>query len=111
MAAAFPRRWRSTAADPLGLTRRQRALAELLASGLSRPAAARVMGISPATAMRHSQGVYRALGVHSRAELVERLRAARPALSEPFARELSDDECAWELDVRTYGKTDSEAVP
>lgn len=100
--AAYPRQQRATRADPLRLTRRQRMLAELLASGLSRPAAARAMGISPATAMRHSQGVYRALGVHSRAELVAKLQAAQPALSEPFAREMSDDECAWELDIRTW---------
>ncbi len=102
MAAAFPRRQRSTAADPLGLTRRQRQVATLLQLGLSGPEAARFLGCAYQTLRRHTKALYRALDVHSRAELVAKLQAAQPALSEPFARELSDDEHAVELDVRSW---------
>lgn len=99
--AHYPRRLSATRRDPLGLTPRERQVAGMLCMALDGPAVARSLGCAYSTLRRHTKAVYRKLGVHSRAELVARLRAAEPALSEPFVREMSDDEHAFELDVRT----------
>ncbi|MEO7327225.1 MAG: LuxR C-terminal-related transcriptional regulator, partial [Minicystis sp.] len=57
------------------LTPRQRQVAELLVtSGLSFKHLAQRLGVSEATVRKHAENVYRLLGVHSRAELAERLK-------------------------------------
>lgn len=52
------------------LSPRERELLELLARGMSRKEAARVMGISPNTVAEYVQGIYRKLQVRSRGEAV-----------------------------------------
>jgi DNA-binding CsgD family transcriptional regulator len=57
------------------LTSRQREVGLLLAgTGLSFKQIAEALGVSEATARKHGENVYRALGVHSRAELATLLR-------------------------------------
>jgi DNA-binding CsgD family transcriptional regulator len=60
---------------PLGLSRRQTEVLALLAGGAGVEAIARDLFISPATVRKHLEHIYARLGVHSRAEAVERARA------------------------------------
>jgi DNA-binding NarL/FixJ family response regulator len=66
--------------DPAGNSRlspRERELLELLARGMSRKEAARVMGISPNTVAEYVQGIYRKLQVRSRGRAVFEALQAR----------------------------------
>ena len=60
---------------PLGLSHRQAEVLALLATGAGVEALARDLFISPATVRKHIEHIYTRLGVHSRAEAVERARA------------------------------------
>ena len=60
----------------LGLTRRQAEVLALLAGGAGVDAIARELYISPATVRKHLEHVYARLGVHTRAEAIERARSA-----------------------------------
>ncbi len=51
------------------LSERERQVAEALAAGLSRPAVAQQLGLSPHTVVTLSQRIYTKLGIRSRAEL------------------------------------------
>ena len=86
----------STKADPLGLTRRERQVAELL-GWASVSTVAATLGIADATVVRHRQGIYRKLRISTRDEL--RGWMALSGLSEPFEAEL--DRAAHDLDPRT----------
>jgi DNA-binding NarL/FixJ family response regulator len=57
-------------AAPPSLSPRERTLLELLARGMSRKEAARVMAISPFTVAEYVQSIYRKLSVRSRGEAV-----------------------------------------
>jgi len=59
------------------LSPRERELLELLARGMSRKEAARVMGISPNTVAEYVQGIYRKLQVRSRGRAVFEALQAR----------------------------------
>lgn len=61
----------------LGLTRRQAEVALGLVAGEANAEIARRLGIAPATVKKHLEGVYRALGVGSRAAAVARVLARR----------------------------------
>lgn len=76
----------ATKADPLGLTPRERQVAELL-GWCDTPTTAATLGIAPATVARHRKGIFRKLGVRDRHELRARLclQALTVELSEPFA--------------------------
>lgn len=58
------------------LSQRERQVAEALAAGLSRPAVARQLGLSPHTVITLSQRIYAKFGIRSRAELA-RVMASR----------------------------------
>jgi len=58
------------------LSERERQVAEALADGLSRPAVARRLGLSPYTVVTLSQRIYAKFGIRSRAELA-RVMASR----------------------------------
>ncbi|EGF93002.1 response regulator [Asticcacaulis biprosthecium C19] len=58
------------ASPPSPLSAREQQLLELIAQGLSRKEAARVMGISPYTVAEYIQGIYRKLSVRSRGAAV-----------------------------------------
>ncbi|ESQ74181.1 response regulator transcription factor [Asticcacaulis sp. AC402] len=60
----------SVAAPASPLSAREQQLLELIAQGLSRKEAARVMGISPYTVAEYIQGIYRKLSVRSRGAAV-----------------------------------------
>lgn len=64
--------------DPLGLTRREREIAELLAAGLSNPEIAGRMHRSEHTVAHHVSALLTKLGVSSRAQVAARLKD-RPA--------------------------------
>lgn len=118
--------------DPLGLTKSERGICLLLASGMSKREVAAATGAPYQTICSHVKHVYRKLDVHRLPELRERLYAAgfdRPAAVQAppaptpleraltAARELvaaleemrskgdewSLDRHAFELDVRTLG--------
>lgn len=76
----------ATKADPLGLTQRERQVAELL-QWLPVAEVARRLGIADATVVRHRQGIYRKLRISTRHEL--RGWMALHQLSEPFAVEVA----------------------
>jgi DNA-binding CsgD family transcriptional regulator len=57
----------------LGLTERERAMAELIGRGLSNKEIASELGISPATVRTHIYNLYRKVGAGSRVELLNRL--------------------------------------
>lgn len=61
-----------TLADRYGLTRREATVAELVALGLSNSSIAVELHISPHTARRHTENVFRKVGVTSRAALAAR---------------------------------------
>lgn len=61
------------AADSLGLTERERAMAELIARGLANKEIASELGISPATVRTHIYNLYKKVGARSRVELLNRL--------------------------------------
>jgi DNA-binding CsgD family transcriptional regulator len=61
------------AADSLGLTERERAMAEMIARGLANKEIAAELGISPATVRTHIYNLYRKVGARSRVELLNRL--------------------------------------
>jgi DNA-binding CsgD family transcriptional regulator len=65
--------WRR--AEELPLTGRELEVCLLLAVGRSRPEIAERLGVSESTAVNHCRNLYAKLGVHSRAELVEKLHA------------------------------------
>lgn len=58
-----------------GLTPREVRVAALVAAGSRSREIAEALGISPHTARRHAEAVLRKLGVHSRVEVRERLKA------------------------------------
>jgi len=60
---------------PLGLTQRQSEVLALLAAGADVERIARDLYISVATVRKHLEHVYARLGVHTRAEAIERARA------------------------------------
>lgn len=64
-----------TLADRYGLTRREAAVAELVSLGFSNSAIAAELHISPHTARRHTENVFRKVGVTSRAALAARAHA------------------------------------
>ncbi|HZO05371.1 MAG TPA: LuxR C-terminal-related transcriptional regulator [Solirubrobacterales bacterium] len=59
---------------PLGLTRRQAEVLALLANGAGVERIARDLYVSPATVRKHLEHIYVRLGVHTRAEAIERAR-------------------------------------
>ena len=61
---------------PLGLTHRQAEVLALLANGADVERIARDLYISAATVRKHLEHVYARLGVHTRAEAIERARSA-----------------------------------
>ena len=65
----------ATGMEPL--TRREREVAQALAEGLSRVEIAERLFIADETVKRHTAGIYRKLGVHSRVELVKLLLKER----------------------------------
>ncbi len=65
--------WRR--AEELPLTGRELEVCQLLAVGRSRTEIAEQLGVSGNTAVNHCRNLYAKLGVHSRAELVEKLQA------------------------------------
>jgi DNA-binding CsgD family transcriptional regulator len=65
--------WRR--AEELPLTGRELEVCQLLAVGRSRAEIAERLGVSESTAVNHCRNLYAKLGVHSRAELVEKLHA------------------------------------
>jgi DNA-binding CsgD family transcriptional regulator len=62
--------------DRYGLTRREVAVAQLLAKGETNAEIARLLGISIHTERRHAEHVFLKLGVHSRAAVVDKLVTA-----------------------------------
>jgi DNA-binding NarL/FixJ family response regulator len=56
-----------------GLTSREAEVAALLASGSSNKAIATKLGVMESTARRHTEGVFRKLGVNSRAEVAAKV--------------------------------------
>jgi DNA-binding CsgD family transcriptional regulator len=71
--------------DPLGLTRREREVAELLAAGLSNPEIAARVHRSERTVAHHVSAVLAKLGVPSRTRVAASLAAAGPAAAAPQA--------------------------
>jgi DNA-binding NarL/FixJ family response regulator len=67
----------ATRADPLGLTRRQRAVLELVARGPRNAEIAEHLVVSERTVEHHVSAVLRKLGARSRAEAVTRMAAPR----------------------------------
>jgi DNA-binding CsgD family transcriptional regulator len=65
--------WRR--AEELPLTGRELEVCQLLALGRSRTEIAGRLGVRESTAVNHCRNLYAKLGVHSRAELVEKLQA------------------------------------
>jgi DNA-binding CsgD family transcriptional regulator len=65
--------WRR--AEELPLTGRELEVCQLLAVGRSRAEIAERLGVSESTAVNHCRNLYAKLGVHSRAELVEKIHA------------------------------------
>jgi DNA-binding CsgD family transcriptional regulator len=61
--------------EELPLTGRELEVCQLLALGRSRTEIADRLGVSESTAVNHCRNLYAKLGVHSRAELVEKLHA------------------------------------
>jgi DNA-binding CsgD family transcriptional regulator len=61
------------AADSLGLTERERAMAEMIARGLANKEIAAELGISPATVRTHIYNLYRKVGARSRVEMLNRV--------------------------------------
>jgi DNA-binding CsgD family transcriptional regulator len=95
----YPPRHHATRRDPLGLTRREREVAELL-GWASVSTVAATLGIAGATVVRHRQSIYRKLHITTRNELRTRLTVLE--LSEPFGEEMSAERNAWELDPRNF---------
>jgi DNA-binding CsgD family transcriptional regulator len=62
-------------AEELPLTGREIEVCQLLALGRPRAEIAERLGVSENTAVNHCRNLYGKLGVHSRAELVEKLHA------------------------------------
>jgi len=56
----------------LGLTERERAVLELMASGATNPEIGETLHLSRHTVKEHSSAVYRKLGVRNRTEAVQR---------------------------------------
>lgn len=71
--------YRHVKADPLGLTQRERQIAELLAEGLSNPAIAQRMQRSERTVAHHVSAVLAKLQVSSRQQVAARLARAADA--------------------------------
>lgn len=71
--------YRHVKADPLGLTQRERQIAELLAEGLSNPAIAQRMQRSERTVAHHVSAVLAKLQLSSRQQVAARLASARDA--------------------------------
>jgi DNA-binding NarL/FixJ family response regulator len=69
------RRSRLTASLSARLTRREREILDLLASGLSTRGIASRLGISERTAETHARSLYRKLGVRGRLQAIHRARA------------------------------------
>lgn len=80
----------STRRHPLGLTVRERQVAELL-GWCNTPTVAATLGIAPATVARHRKNIFRKLGVNNRHELRAKLgfQELADVLSEPFAGEVA----------------------
>lgn len=55
------------------LTERERVIAVHVKRGLSHKQIARALGLAPATARNHVQNIHRKLGVHSNAEMADRI--------------------------------------
>ncbi|MDQ8182595.1 helix-turn-helix transcriptional regulator [Pelagicoccus sp. SDUM812005] len=69
--------WRSQEPSPLPqpqspLTKRESEIHNLLLDGLTLPQVARELGISPRTAEKHAQNLYKKMGVHNYNELLFR---------------------------------------
>jgi DNA-binding NarL/FixJ family response regulator len=77
----FERHERQTA---LGLSDRERAVLELMASGATNPEIAGVLHLSKHTVKEHTSALYRKLGVRNRTEAVD--RAQRLGLASPRPR-------------------------
>jgi DNA-binding CsgD family transcriptional regulator len=97
----YPPRHHATRRDPLGLTHREREVAELL-GWASVSTVAATLGIAGATVVRHRQSIYRKLHITTRNELRTRLTVLK--LSEPFGEEMSAERNAFELDPRNFDK-------
>lgn len=64
--------------DLTQLTKAERAVAAHISQGLSYKDAARALGITPATVRNQLHAVYAKLGVHSKAELFNRVASRHP---------------------------------
>jgi non-specific serine/threonine protein kinase len=76
LASARPGRGEPSAADPYGLTPREREVLRLLVAGRSNPEIAEALFISPHTVHRHVAGIFAKLGVATRTAAVTAAVAA-----------------------------------
>jgi DNA-binding CsgD family transcriptional regulator len=75
--------------DPLGLTPRQRACADMLVAGATTAQMAAALGVTADAVLHHLSRLYRKLGVDCAAYALDALRDLQSVheLSEPFADE------------------------
>jgi DNA-binding CsgD family transcriptional regulator len=71
------------------LTRREKDVLQLLLDGRRVSSIARALYLSPQTVRNHLKAIFRKLGAHSQAELLDSLRAAQEATSPGLARDAS----------------------
>ena len=69
------------------LTRREKDVLQLLIDGRRVSSIARALYLSPQTVRNHLKAIFRKLGAHSQAELLDSLRAAQEATPPAFARD------------------------
>lgn len=91
--------------DPHGLTRREREIATQLYEGLTVREVSVALAMQYETVRTHIKNIRRKLGVRSLLGIVAAMRKQAELerlgrLSEPF----SEDDHAWELDVRTLAE-------
>jgi DNA-binding CsgD family transcriptional regulator len=71
------------------LTRREKDVLQLLLDGRRVSSIARALYLSPQTVRNHLKAIFRKLGAHSQAELLDSLRAAQEATSSGLTRDAS----------------------
>ena len=82
------------------LSRRERTVAELYASGKSHKEIARELDVSPSTVRNHIAAIYRKLGINNKARLVNQLAemSDNPYSCRPFARDTLASAALCQLD-------------